>query len=563
MQNNFLLSSSMDKTVRLWHISRPECLCTFKHTDFVPAIQFHPRDDRFFIAGSLDQKLRLWSIPDKSVAYVADVPDSVTAVCFTPDGKQCVAGTIKGLCLLYETDGLKYQTQTQVRSAHGRNAKDSKITGIQAMESPSEDPQGDVKLLISSNDSRVRLYNLKDRSLDLKFKGHENNFSQIRASFSDDGRFVICGSEDHKTLIWSMSVSQTGEKRDQRPVEMFEANTSITTSAILAPTKTKQLLSKGEDPIFDLCNPPPVTLVSKAEESERVGTDNGSGAGTTPTPTPATNGRFKRVEESPTYLSRAAHPGGHIIVTADYSGAIKVFRQDCAFVNRLKAENWDTASTFSKKMGSGILRRRGSIATTASGDTKRNSGLLRHESNSTQPASDRIMSWRQGVHGAASTGSLDKRSSRAWSARSNSPRKSMTMSLASRPPSTSQLRAETPPLPATSASGSAERNGTTTPSQTANSSPAKKPLPSQTEGRKTDPPDKEDRRFSNPLQLVGNQSNMFWDKSAWKRQVDSSRLAPQEERPDMLTKTSTFSALTSEQLSSGQSSSLYDSAEDR
>lgn len=33
-KNNFLLSSSMDKTVRLWHISRSECLCTFKHKDF-------------------------------------------------------------------------------------------------------------------------------------------------------------------------------------------------------------------------------------------------------------------------------------------------------------------------------------------------------------------------------------------------------------------------------------------------------------------------------------------------------------------------------------------------
>lgn len=33
-KNNFLLSSSMDKTVRLWHVSRQECLCTFKHKDF-------------------------------------------------------------------------------------------------------------------------------------------------------------------------------------------------------------------------------------------------------------------------------------------------------------------------------------------------------------------------------------------------------------------------------------------------------------------------------------------------------------------------------------------------
>jgi WD40 repeat protein len=67
-KNNFLLSSSMDKTVRLWHLTRSENLCTFQHSDFVPSIQFHPKDDRFFLAGSLDTKLRLWSIPDKTVA---------------------------------------------------------------------------------------------------------------------------------------------------------------------------------------------------------------------------------------------------------------------------------------------------------------------------------------------------------------------------------------------------------------------------------------------------------------------------------------------------------------
>lgn len=45
-QNYFTLSSSMDKTVRLWHVSQKECLCCFQHIDFVTAISFHPKARR-------------------------------------------------------------------------------------------------------------------------------------------------------------------------------------------------------------------------------------------------------------------------------------------------------------------------------------------------------------------------------------------------------------------------------------------------------------------------------------------------------------------------------------
>lgn len=418
-KNNFLLSSSMDKTVRLWHISRNENLCTFKHTDFVPSIQFHPKDDRFFLAGSLDTKLRLWSIPDKSVAFWNQLPDMITAVSFTPDGKTCIAGTLSGLCMFYETEGLKFQTQMHVKSTRGANAKGSKITGIQATHWPPGNDRGEIKLLISSNDSRIRLYNFRDKSLEMKFRGHENNCSQIRASFADDTGFIICGSEDRKAYIWSTSAPE-GEKRNQRPMEMFEAHNSITTCAVMAPLKTRQLLGASEDPIYDLCNPPPVTLVSKAESvsssrpaRSEAGT-NSAQAETSP----------KKVAESPAYLARSAHTDGNIIVTADYTGAIKVFRQDCAYSKRLRvADNWDASSVFSKRTGP-KYGRPSSIMSKASRATRR------RDSTSTQPPDDRIMSWRQDIsHGSfdsVNTGGNNIQAPRRSMARSVSPRKHRT-----------------------------------------------------------------------------------------------------------------------------------------
>lgn len=488
----------MDKTVRLWHVSRSECLCCFKHSDFVTSIQFHPRDDRFFLAGSLDSKLRLWSIPDKSVAFWVQVPDLITAVAFAPDGKTAIAGCLSGLCLFYETEGLKYQTQIHARSAHGKNAKGSKITGLQTINYPPDDLNGEVKLLVTSNDSRVRVYNLRDKGLEIKLKGNENTCSQIHASFSEDAKYVICGSEDRKAYIWS--TTQPEVDKGQRPVEMFEAHSAIVTTAIMAPIKTRQLLSASGDPLYDLCNPPPVTLLSRNESHSTSNTPSIAEqrpSDTSAPPTPATPDlrRPSKPEESPAYLARAGHPGGNILVTADYMGRIKVFRQDCAYAKRLRSNNHNDAN-FSRKM----LGRTNSSATRSSKHSRRDS----HLSSTNHPSSDRILSWRQSV---GSNNDIFDHS------RSISPGKSIGQA---------SLHSSTNNIHGTPRHGSHPLSEAATPSLAATSPPAS-PNPSPP-NRNSDEPQKRDPKSpnieQNPLMLQGDQSYMFWNRSLYKAQAE-------------------------------------------
>ena len=413
-KNGFLLSCSMDKTVRLWHPSRPECLCTFQHNDLVTSIAFHPTDDRFFLAGSLDAQLRLWSIPDKAVAFSATTTEFQTAVAFSPDGKTAICGLLSGMCMFFETEGLQLQFQIHVRSSRGKNAKGSKITGIRTLPVQEGPEKGDAKVLISSNDSRIRIYSLKTRMLESKFRGHTCQSSQIHARLSDDGKYIIAGSEDKKAYIWGPTSTDT-ETRDKQPYECFDAHPEVVTVALMAPTASRQLLSASGDPIYDLCNPPPITLVS-LEESQATLSDGES---------QYQSSMARKPEESPAYIERSKHFDGNIIITTDRTGTIKVFRQDCAYAKR-QQNMWETGSKFSGKLASGVGRS-SSIRTKASINSNVHSrrGSLSLGAQQ-QPASDRILSWRQDVDGG-------RRASRnvtpARSERSLSPSKAKRSSI--------------------------------------------------------------------------------------------------------------------------------------
>ena len=132
--NNFLLTASMDKTVRLWHHSRPDALGIFQHLDYVTSVAFHPRDPRIFISGSLDCKLRLWSIQDRSIMHWNELPPGnfITAVAFTRSGATVIGGTSGGTALIFDTDGLRYNTQILVRSSRSKSVG-KKITSITAV----------------------------------------------------------------------------------------------------------------------------------------------------------------------------------------------------------------------------------------------------------------------------------------------------------------------------------------------------------------------------------------------------------------------------------------------
>ncbi|XWS67055.1 hypothetical protein CRYUN_Cryun05aG0253700 [Craigia yunnanensis] len=154
-----LLSSSMDKTVRLWDLETKNCLKLFAHNDYVTCIHFNPMDEDYFISGSLDAKVRIWNIPDGQVVDWTDLHEMVTAACYTPDGQGALIGLHKGSCRLHSADDMLEQFTIQNKKA--ANAK--KITGFQFC------PINPSEVLVTSADSRIRI--LDGSEIFYRFRG--------------------------------------------------------------------------------------------------------------------------------------------------------------------------------------------------------------------------------------------------------------------------------------------------------------------------------------------------------------------------------------------------------
>ncbi|KAK6465259.1 WD40-repeat-containing domain protein [Scheffersomyces coipomensis] len=367
-KNNFLLSGSMDRTAKLWHVERDTCLQTFQHEDFVTTAKFHPTDDRFFLSGSLDNHARLWSILETKVAYSKNLGDDVliTASQFTPDGRYIIIGGFNGSLFVLETKGLYHVNRFEIKDRsmvnpfHNKNG--NKITGIKIFNNSNYKEGSTTKeldkwsFLITTNDSKVRLVHWSSKRLVTRFKGLTNSSSSIAASMSDDQHYIISGSEDHWCYIWEnnnriinnklkaslkdlviegkhhLHDLHTKHKKYSKVFEdnkyikklfendeqdfdfvsnennsyaSFHAHHSKVNVAIFAPEATKRLLEFSDDIILDLVK----------------------------------RGKACQFKSTGTLPQEDVLTKGEIIVTTDQMGLIRVFRQDSAYKIRKRFIN--------------------------------------------------------------------------------------------------------------------------------------------------------------------------------------------------------------------------------
>mmetsp|Transcript_8426 Transcript_8426/g.8338 ORF Transcript_8426/g.8338 Transcript_8426/m.8338 type:complete len:143 (+) Transcript_8426:299-727(+) len=141
--------------------------------------------------------IRQFRLPEKYAESLYKAPKEVTALTYSLDGEYLAAGLKKGEVIIYqslpETYKLRLKYTLKCRNRFGLKRGGRRVTNLEFMNHD--------YLLVTTNDSRIRLYKFKENLLVQKYKGNINAKFPIRASFSSHKAHIICGSEKGRFFI--------------------------------------------------------------------------------------------------------------------------------------------------------------------------------------------------------------------------------------------------------------------------------------------------------------------------------------------------------------------------
>ena len=261
--SSYLISASMDKNVRLWHIHMNKCLGAFDHQNIVTCVSFPPKDVKanVFLSGAMDGKVRIWSITEKKVLSFYEASGGkkqpITSMCYNNSGDYILIGTLSGQILKLDSVQLRLISETRIINSKGNKLRRTNIKIVSIQESP----RSPETFLVSSSDCRIRLYEASttaaahvflpgsDKALAInqssgaggfflrqkaKYKGHSNKNSPIRTGFSRLGNFIISGSECKGIFIWN--TEPLDGKAKNTIFECIQSHEVSVTAATFSPT---------------------------------------------------------------------------------------------------------------------------------------------------------------------------------------------------------------------------------------------------------------------------------------------------------------------------------------
>jgi WD40 repeat protein len=156
------------------------------HADFVRSVAYS-RDGKWLVSCSMDRTVRVWDVESKAQVMLFSIAEGLpTAVCLSGDKRRLVLGTDLGMVHIWD---LKNDSLVREFKAH-----QDQIRGLRYSDA------GDF-FLSGSMDSTVKWWDATSGALLHSFEGH--SFPVLSVDLSRDSRFALSGSSDKSMRVWN------------------------------------------------------------------------------------------------------------------------------------------------------------------------------------------------------------------------------------------------------------------------------------------------------------------------------------------------------------------------
>lgn len=192
----FLVTSSEDKTVKLWNSADRKLRVSFEgHSKPVRCTDFHP-SSRSIVSGSDDRSMRIWDIEHKQqVLGFLDHAEPITSVTFHPNSVYVASASMDKKIKIYD---MRIKKLIQHYDAHSH-----------AVNSISFHPSGDF-LVSASDDSKLKVWDLRYKKLGFTLFGHTGAATCVK--FSPQGDYIASGGDDTVVLVWKSNFSESPQE---------------------------------------------------------------------------------------------------------------------------------------------------------------------------------------------------------------------------------------------------------------------------------------------------------------------------------------------------------------